>query len=476
MNHSLKEVKNSSFGIILLFTIVAFVIYFPSLNAEPLWDDWYYIFKSWTINHVGFLEYWKWGPYKRSWPLFYSACSIMLKYWKSEYLLYHLTSLILHVTNSFFIYKLIKKIKGNYPLLLSLIYLVHPLQLFNVIWIIQIKTLMAIFFFLIAFYFFLESERESKGWKIVPSFLFYSFSLFSKSSFLPIVLLFPFYRKKIKLVPFFLVSLYSTGLTIWSSHLGGFIEGLQKKITSLFFESALAAEKITSMRPPPIIIDPIHTPFDSLILSLVNLTKYSWYVVFPWKNLLVHPTTKISNNFFEMTGFTILFLIVVSFIIKAFQDKNKGFMAGIFFYLITLMPFCGIILIPIFQYSNFVEYWLAVPFLGIILAVSMSNYRFNTFIALSVMLMFFSGKTFFSVRENSNPIAIINNSAADSPKNVLIPLILSKHYFYKGEYSKSNEILLKYKKDFKRDIDKIDLEIEANLRGIKGEEVNDYAL
>ena len=474
MNHSLrKKIPLNAVGIFFIYFLIAFIIYYPALNADPLWDDWFFIFKSWTLKNSNALDFWKWGDFKRSWPLFYSTLSLMLKLWGSKYLYYHLLSLFLHVCNALLIRHFLKKIKGNYYNFLSLIYLVHPLNVFNVIWIIQIKTLMAIFFFLIALIFFTGNEKKSNIFHYWLSVLFYSASIFSKSVFIPIILLFPFYNKKRKLIPFLVVSLYSGALTLWNTHLFSLLSKIADKTAAAFISSSGASEY---QRPVAVSLEAIVTPFDNVILTLVNLAKYSLYIFYPWDNLLIHTGTSISNSFFEMSSFIVLVMILYRAIdVSIFFNKVLSTL-GIVFYLVSLLPLCGMVFIPIFQYSNFVEYWLAVPVLGLILVFSQVPLKLNfSAVACCVVIAFFVSSA-VSIRSTPDPISIIKKSAEKSPDNILIPLILAKHYYFKADYVKSSEILLKVKRNLKTSPEKINLEIEEVLKGIRGERVNDYTL
>ena len=171
--------------ILLLFLTVSIIIYFPTLKSDPLWDDWVFLFKSWPIKHVQSWEYWVWGIHRRSWPVFFTTISLMYKAWGDNFLYYHLTSIVLHSFNGYLLYKCLKKLGGSNVLVISLLYLVHPLNFYTVSWIIQIKTLLCIFFFLISLNLFLDHLKNNSQYQYWLSVIMFGMSLLSKSAFAP---------------------------------------------------------------------------------------------------------------------------------------------------------------------------------------------------------------------------------------------------------------------------------------------------
>lgn len=112
--------RKSTILIFALFFVVLIAVYFPVLNSGPLWDDWIFLFKSWTLKVASPIDFWKWGEYRRSWPLFYTSISLMHKLFGENFLFYHLTNLILHAANSSLVYYILKRLKGNYCFFIKL--------------------------------------------------------------------------------------------------------------------------------------------------------------------------------------------------------------------------------------------------------------------------------------------------------------------------------------------------------------------
>jgi hypothetical protein len=455
-----NKIGLKNLSILLFFLAVSLIIYYPTLRSDPLWDDWVFLFKSWTIKNVKPWEYWFFGIHRRSWPVFFTTLSLMYKAWGDNTFYYHLTSVVLHSCNGFLIYKVLKKLGGSNTLLIALLYLVHPLNFFTVSWIIQLKTLMCIFFFLISLGLFLDHLKDGSNYRYWISVLFFGLSLLSKSAFAPIGLMMIFYKDRAKMVPYLLICVYSVLLTGWATHIKGFVQ--DPEVTSYFISPAVAeenfsrAEKIEPMTRklgPPRKRD--KDPFNGVALSLNNLTRYSLYVFYPSENLLVHPSTQVTYSYKEILAALVLVFVLIFLFFRFYETKKINSLLGLTFFVMTLLPLCGVFFIPIFRYSNYVEYWLSVPVLGLLVCFSMINFR-QVYIKglLIAAICFFTYKTSASSISTPGPVSMIEKSVKSYPDSILTRFILARHYTFKGEYEKSNEILLKERNnpEFKKNI------------------------
>ncbi|MGZ3787092.1 MAG: hypothetical protein ACXVLQ_01140 [Bacteriovorax sp.] len=471
-----KYIKNNDVSMVFiyffLFFFICLLIYYPILNSEPMWDDWIFIFKSLTLKTVSPLEYWKLGAHRRSWPMFFTALSFMFKAWESDVFYYHFTSIFLHALNSFLVLKILKRIGGNNALLLSLLYLVHPLHFFTVSWIIQIKALMCIFFFLVSLDLFLTSEMTKSSVKYWFSVIFFGLALLSKAALAPMFLLMLFYKNKIKMVPYVGLCIYSIVLTSWTSHLSDYVKTVQ--LPASILSSAIAQEQMPwekNLTPQVVKTRPMgppqkksQSPSDRIVLTLNNFAKYAAFVVYPWNNLLIHPMTVVSYSFDDLIGSILILFLMALLIFKYCEDKDFISLSGLIFFIVTILPLSGAIYVPIFRYSNFVEYWLSIPLLGLIVcAARLKNKTIATFI-ISLFVIFFGMKSFKMARLTPDPVSIISRSKKYSPTNSTINFVLAKHYSYKGYFSQSNKILEETKRYPSADKVEIKTEIDNNNR------------
>lgn len=467
-----NKIGLKNLSILLFFLAVSLIIYYPTLKSDPLWDDWVFIFKSWPIKNVRPWEYWGWGEHRRSWPVFFTTISLMYKAWGDNTFYYHLTSVVLHSCNGFLIYKVLKKLGGSNTFLIALLYLVHPLNFFTVSWIIQLKTIMCIFFFLISFELFLDHLKEGSKSRYWVSVLFFGLSLLSKSAFAPIGLLMVFYKDRAKMVPYLLICIYSVMITTWATHVREFVQ--DTKVTSYFISPAVAEEnssKVEKIEPMTRKLGPPRKrdkdPFNGIALSLNNFTRYTSFIFYPSENVLVHPSTPVTYSYREMLVAVFSSFAVIFVFFKYYETKQFNSLMGLTFFIITLLPLCGAFFIPIFNYSNYVEYWLSVPVLGLLVCLSMISTRqiyVKSF--LIVAICFFTYKVSLSSVKTPEPVSMIEKSIELSPDSILTKLILTRHYTFKGEYEKSNKILLRERNNpmFRKNIAE---DIEENLNLMK---------
>lgn len=172
------------------------LVYAGTVRFDFCWDDLSYLIQNPSIREIS------WNNilviFSRNFegnfaPLHILFYSIQHALWGLDPIGYHLVSILLHGFNSIFLFFLIKKItrRQDVSLFASLIFAVHPVQVENVAWVTEQKSLLAMAFFLPAFYLYVlhaELRRVSFYW---ISVLLYGLSLLAKVSTisLPILLL-----------------------------------------------------------------------------------------------------------------------------------------------------------------------------------------------------------------------------------------------------------------------------------------------
>lgn len=152
----------------LLF-IVAIAVYLPALGGGFVWDDKPAILENTLLRRPGGL--WEiWSTIGRIpgeehyWPLTYSALWLELRMWGESAARFHLGNLILHGAIAVQIWRLMRRIGLPGAWLGAALFAVHPVHVEAVAWVIGIKDLLATFFCLLAFEFYLMHD-ERGGWK-----------------------------------------------------------------------------------------------------------------------------------------------------------------------------------------------------------------------------------------------------------------------------------------------------------------------
>lgn len=652
---------------LFFFIALSFLVFFPTALSTPLWDDWQFIFRNYVMRKSQSPFIYFRGDEIKAWPILHAVLWAMLHTFKTSYPLYHYVSIALHGINGFLCWYLLSKLKIKNSLLVAALYLIHPLQLFSIGWIIQIKTLLSVFFFLVTLIFY-EKYHYNRSkilyWLMALSF---ALSIFSKSTtaILPlcffisyplfqeylnfkkfILLLFPFlllsllsitatamggdFVSLLKILTiFFLVcslllyskvsplrSLYSLfpyivalylfqknmlqipnlipstptwGLLILlififyyfitlkfpqninsklliampitialSVHkLGiialvlthiflGIVIARTHKIQSFFWIIttllwgilSIYASDILSVQYPIILLYALDTIFTSTllinvfnikpqkiilitipslalsylainsrfhfttfniiqlgfltlsifffyffinykkifynilpafisfgfffaiwetysdfqtltshffykcILSSILFFRYITFLVLPINNVLFSANTAPTLINYEFL--TIFFLggVLIFYLKNCMRKYNTAVIVGIIFFSASLLPFCGILELPMFSYTNFVPYWLSIPFLGLIPLVSQAIQSRYVLTALVIILAFTTHVQTYQFVHTEN---VFLNSLKINPHNEMVKVALVEHYVKTDQCPQANELLLKIK-------------------------------
>ncbi len=172
------------------------LVYTSTIWFDFCWDDMSYVTQnpyirslSWNNITAIFSRNFE-GNYA---PVHILAYMVEYALWGLNPKGYHLISVLLHIYNSLFLFILIRKItnRNEVALLASLIFAVHPVQVENVAWVTEQKSLLAMAFFLPAFYLYIRHADIRKPSYYWASVFLYGLSLLAKVSTvsLPIILL-----------------------------------------------------------------------------------------------------------------------------------------------------------------------------------------------------------------------------------------------------------------------------------------------
>jgi len=203
--------------------LITFFSYSPSVkNGFTNWDDPTYVIdnqyiidlKNENINHI-FTK-----PVSLNYhPFTILSLAINYHYSKLDPKPYHVTNLIIHLLNVIMVFLFIYILaRGNLivPLVVSLLFGVHPMHVESVAWISERKDVLYTFFYLAALIFYLKYIDSKKSGFIMLAFLAFGLSLLSKAMAvtLPVVMvLIDYYRQRkfntkvmLEKLPFLIIS------------------------------------------------------------------------------------------------------------------------------------------------------------------------------------------------------------------------------------------------------------------------------
>jgi tetratricopeptide (TPR) repeat protein len=327
------------------FLLIAFVVFFPSLNGEFIMDDWGYITQNPHItDSLSPLHFWlsfKSGP--DFWPLSYTFYWIFFRLFGNNPLGYHIVNVVMHAMNAVLVMLVARHFAPRKAPWAALLFLVHPLQVQAVSWIIQFKTLLSTQLALITILLYLRGL-------FVPALATFALSLLAKTStmFLPFAMVFlewdrTSWRQRLThLSPFLALAVLGGIATMWSN-----------------------AVNFTELDAPVFNMAWYQRP----LLVFQNVLFYLGSFFWPYRLSFIYPYM-VPNVFAWALG---LFAIVALLIAMAMtrvpwlRGSRRHFLA----YLVALLPSLGLIPIPAMKLSLVMDHYAYFPhvFLAIWAAV-----------------------------------------------------------------------------------------------------------
>lgn len=289
--------NNKGFLLLILAAVCA-LVYWPSLSGEFLGDDYLRIVEASPHHLQGFWNFLKKTMPDRPLLMF----SVYINYFISELepWSFKLVNMLAHtfVAALFFwlLPKLIPQLTKRLALVLTLIFLVHPLNTQAVNVVIQRGVLFSTMFLLLSMHLLLHSQSKSKSGEAKLSLALSCLAFFASLLFKPITFVYPlwialyFYlkgeKRKMLLALWFILPLlfpllvYSIGKT---DRQDAFLEtlsaakyfGVQMRVWWVYFKLALFPHPLKYMHPLNI-HPPQNFPFLYFFLHLVLATLSFW--------------------------------------------------------------------------------------------------------------------------------------------------------------------------------------------------------
>lgn len=226
----------------------ALLAYMPAIRGDFIWDDDYYVTRNPLLSSLsGLQRIWfdilpspaKY-PLPQYYPMTYTTFWIESRLWGANPTGYHLTNVLLHSANALLIWMLLRKLAVPGAWAAAAIFAVHPMNVESVAWIAERKNVLCGFFFFASLYvylryagviagpekadeyFCLPKERE-RIWGLAFALFFFALTSKTISSTLPAVVLLIIWWKRARitwddvwpLAPFFALGVAGGALTGW---------------------------------------------------------------------------------------------------------------------------------------------------------------------------------------------------------------------------------------------------------------------
>jgi hypothetical protein len=419
--------------------LICIVFYYPVLNGGPIWDD--------VASWFGDPGMWPTSPYSviwkgYAWPLSVAYQKLTFSLWREHYQFYHIASLVIHLLNSLLLFHLGERLKWPFHRWIFLIFLLHPVNVISVSWMIQVKTLLAFLFSILSFIAF-DKGLLKKKWLFI-SFFFFLLSLMAKSASITLPIIFLIYAyKKIQdkeqlaliLLPFFLFGLW----------------GGQQLLASPFTTEMLDQRSKPSSHMVAPVMSEIPAAFDPLKLTdtfenvdffmfLKTLKFYFWHSLFPLTNPPVAGAIPAEAPWLDFLH--LFFLIGIFYLLW----KTPPFWYLVGFY-VLLIPFLGIVPAPYMKVTwvSDQHLYLALPALLVFLFLLLEKIKFRVrLIVPAVFLIFFMQKTNEATHYYTDEIAFYSASLKADPLNAVVVFNLASTYALKDQISVALQVVNTY--------------------------------
>ena len=355
-----KQLDYFAICIALLFSIAVYIL---SLNAPFIFDDNHMIVNNAFIKNAKYFGLFFKG-YVTSYPIPKGMCRPLLmltfafNYATSKLnpIGYHIINLLFHFLNAVLLYTLLKTLKKDAPfgliLIITLLFVVHPINTEAVTYISSRSDLMATFFILSGFILYL---RE----RYVFALFVYTLALLTKETGLCLPILIGGY--------FLLYQTKGIKYIFKNKKIIIFLSSLLIATVAYLFYKNIYFSGIAESR--------LRSSLSNIILQSWVSFFYLRLFIFPDNLNIFHAYPDI-DNIWDINGILpLLGIILIVFLLFLLRKKNKLVSMGIFIYLVGLAPkFYATLRVPVMEHHFYL------PGTGVyvvLLALSGSLYRRN---------------------------------------------------------------------------------------------------
>lgn len=306
------------------------LIYGQSLTNGFCQDDKFYVYENPSIASLsGLAKMWSFQaiPYYDN-PVTLTFFWLGHKLWGFNPWGYHCINLAFHILNGLLLYGLVRRLKPVLAGITALLFTIHPIQVETVASISELKNILCLFFFFLAFHSFLNFENDGRKRTRLKMLLFFTASILSKFTgvcFAAVPLLYSWYKS------------------------GKFPKRTILLMLPVFFLGALSVLiPIHLQNTAP--IDTSMTLFPSnLILSGKLFFFYIKQILLPWKFMSFYPRWDISA--FQLTNWIYPAGILATYAVFYYKRHSwgRGAFTLLCFYGISICPALGFFKISLFE-------------------------------------------------------------------------------------------------------------------------------
>jgi protein O-mannosyl-transferase len=329
--------------------LLAILVYLPSLHGGFVWDDESSIIQNHLLRNMdGLREIWAHPSLNTEphyWPITYTSFWVDYQIWGLRAFGYHLTNVLLHAFNGILLWMILRKIEIPGAWFAAAIFAVHPVHVESVAWIIERKDVLSGLFYLLAFRFFLNYDKDNNWKEYLLSIFFFLCAIWSKSITvtLPLVMVLWFWWKKASLTVRDLVPVFPFFI--------------------LAFICSFLDYRLTETHAS------FHTNL-TLIQRVLIAGRVFWFsvgkLIYPINLMTYYPQWKISISSFTQYIYPCMMIVILAVFFFLRKVVGKGCFVATCFFAITLSPHLGFVDYGFMAYSYVADRFQYLAGIGLI--------------------------------------------------------------------------------------------------------------
>jgi tetratricopeptide (TPR) repeat protein len=333
--------------------LAVFLVYQPAWRGGFIWDDDAHVTKPELRSWHGLYRIWfELGATQQYYPLLHSAFWVEHNLWGDATLGYHLVNILLHAAAAVLVALVLRRLSVPGAYLAAALFALHPVHVESVAWITEQKNTLSAVFYLGAMLVYLrfdQARKTSLYWWALGLFVL---GLMSKTTAaaLPAALLVIFWWQRGRLswhrdvrplAPFFVLGLLAGLLTAW----------VERKLIG----AEGAAFDLTLV--------------ERCLLAGRAIWFYLGKLFWPTDLIFIYPRWQVSQAVWWQYLFPAAALLLLAGL-WALRRRWRGPLAGLLFFVGTLLPALGFCNVYPFLYSFVADHFQYLASLGVITLAS----------------------------------------------------------------------------------------------------------
>jgi tetratricopeptide (TPR) repeat protein len=351
----------------LLLVVAVVFAYQPAWHAGFIWDDDLYVTQNRLLTAPDGLKriWFSLDSPSQYFPLTYTTFWLERMLWGLNPAGYHWVNILLHAVNTLLLWRLLKRLGVPGAWLAAGIFALHPVQVESVAWITERKNVLCLFFFLLALLAWIEfvEDRPKQWWRFYfLSLFFFALALCSKTTActLPAALLLILWLKEkpvsrfrlAQIIPFLAMGAGMGLVTVWWER---YHQGTQGALFSF-------------------------GPVERVLIASHAVWFYLGKLVWPVNLMFSYPRWTISPANPLAYGWLVAGAGLGAAIHFARRFTGRGVEVAALFYVATLSPLLGFIMLYTFYFSFVADHYQYVASVGpIALAAAGISRAFGSF-------------------------------------------------------------------------------------------------